>query len=289
MNSIRKIALACMTAAMVSISANAGAQGPANQDTFFTFSQPVELPRTTLPAGTYFFQLMDSPSNRHIVRIMSQDRKQLHATLMAIPYYSTDRPSDEPQVRFLEVPAANGAAASNAIKIWFYPGNSVGHEFIWPRDRAMSLARATNQPVLTTETEAEDSELSRVSGDGIDSVVADPEASTQSAAATNQAPERQPAQQRESVGAISGTNTATASGTDRSGAAATTPRAESQTAQGANTQAQQRADTQTAQRAEQPAAAPRRDLPNTAGMLPMLALIGLGSLAGSLAMRRARR
>ena len=289
MNSIRKIALACMTAAMVSISANAGAQGPANQDTFFTFSQPVELPRTTLPAGTYFFQLMDSPSNRHIVRIMSQDRKQLHATLMAIPYYSTDRPSDEPQVRFLEVPAANGAAASNAIKIWFYPGNSVGHEFIWPRDRAMSLARATNQPVLTTKTEAEDSELSRVSGDGIDSVVADPEASTQSAAATNQAPERQPAQQRESVGAISGTNTATASGTDRSGAAATTPRAESQTAQGANTQAQQRADTQTAQRAEQPAAAPRRDLPNTAGMLPMLALIGLGSLAGSLAMRRARR
>ena len=289
MNSIRKIALACMTAAMVSISANAGAQGPANQDTFFTFSQPVELPRTTLPAGTYFFQLMDSPSNRHIVRIMSQDRKQLHATLMAIPYYSTDHPSDEPQVRFLEVPAANGAAASNAIKIWFYPGNSVGHEFIWPRDRAMSLARATNQPVLTTKTEAEDSELSRVSGDGIDSVVADPEASTQSAAATNQAPERQPAQQRESVGAISGTNTATASGTDRSGAAATTPRAESQTAQGANTQAQQRADTQTAQRAEQPAAAPRRDLPNTAGMLPMLALIGLGSLAGSLAMRRARR
>ena len=268
MNSIRTIAFACMTAAMVSISANAGAQGPANQDTFFTFSQPVELPRTTLPAGTYFFQLMDSPSNRHIVRIMSQDRKQLHATLMAIPYYSTDRPSDEPQVRFLEVPAANGAAASNAIKIWFYPGNSVGHEFIWPRDRAMSLARATNQPVLTTKTEAEDSELSRVSGDGIDSVVADPEASTQSATATNQA-----AQQRESVGAISGTNTATPSGTDRSGAAAMT----------------QRADTQTAQRAEQPAAAPRRDLPNTAGMLPLLALIGLGSLAGSLAMRRARR
>ena len=34
MNSIRKVALACMTAAMVTISVNAGAQGPANQDTF---------------------------------------------------------------------------------------------------------------------------------------------------------------------------------------------------------------------------------------------------------------
>ena len=42
MNSIRKVALACMTAAMVTISVNAGAQGPANQDTFFTFSQAVE-------------------------------------------------------------------------------------------------------------------------------------------------------------------------------------------------------------------------------------------------------
>ena len=41
---------------------------------------------------------------------MSQDRKQLHATLMAIPYYSNDRPPDDPQVRFLETPAANGVA-----------------------------------------------------------------------------------------------------------------------------------------------------------------------------------
>ena len=39
MASIRKVALACMTAAMVAISVNAGAQGPRNQDTFFTFSQ----------------------------------------------------------------------------------------------------------------------------------------------------------------------------------------------------------------------------------------------------------
>src|ERR687897_1186688 len=117
MTSIRKIALACMTAAMVTVSVNADAQGPANQDTYFTFSQAVELPKTTLPAGTYFFQLMDSPSNRHIVKVMSQDRKELHATLLAIPFYSNDRPSDKPQVRFMETPAqaANGGANTNAI------------------------------------------------------------------------------------------------------------------------------------------------------------------------------
>lgn len=244
MNSIRKVALACMTAAMVTISVNAGAQGPANQDTYFTFSQAVELPKTTLPAGTYFFQLMDGPSNRHVVKVMSQDRTKLHATLLAIPYYSTDRPSDEPQVRFLEVPAANGVAASNAIKIWFYPGNTVGHEFIWPRDRAMSLARATSQPVLTTKTDSEESELSRIDGAGIDAVVA----------AEPEVAQAEPAPQREPVGAITGTD------------AAAMP-----------------------ERTEEPAAAPRTDLPNTAGALPLLALIGLGSLAGSRLMRRARQ
>ena len=236
MSSIRKLALACMTAAMVSVSANAGAQsGPRNQDTFFTFSQAVELPKTTLPAGTYLFQLMDSDSNRHIVKVMSQDRKQLHATLMAIPFYSNDRPSDDPQVRFMETPAATGAAATNAIKIWFYPGNSVGHEFIYPREQAMRIASRTGDSVLTTKTDTEasekvaDADLTRVDSAGTNEPTAQPE----------------PAQVREPVGAITGAD-------------------------------------------NPPAPAPRTDLPATAGPLPLLALIGLGSLAGSRIMRKAQ-
>src|SRR5689334_180750 len=155
MKSIRKVALACITAAMVTMPVVAGAQGPANQDTYFTFSQQVELPKTTLPAGKYFFQLMDSQSNRHIVKVMSEDRKQLLATLMAIPYYSNDRPTDDPQVRFMETPSqsANGGATTNAIKIWFYPGNSTGHEFIYPRSQALQIAARTGQSVLTTKSE----------------------------------------------------------------------------------------------------------------------------------------
>src|SRR5688572_14085560 len=257
MASIRKVALACMTAAMVTMSVNAGAQGPRNQDTFFTFSQAVELPKTTLPAGTYFFQLMDSPSNRHIVKVMSQDRKQLHATLMAIPYYSNDRPTDEPQVRFLETPAANGVAASNAIKIWFYPGNTVGHEFIWPRDKAMQLARATSQSVLTTKTDDESSELTRVDSAGVEASVTTAETST---AETQPTPEPQ----REQIGALATppANPEPAPMPERSAEPAPAPQAE---------------------------AAPRSDLPNTAGALPLLALIGLGSLAGGAVLRRARK
>ena len=186
---------------------------------------------------------------------MSQDRKQLHATLMAIPYYSNDRPSDDPQVRFLETPAANGVAATNAIKIWFYPGNSVGHEFIWPRDKAMQLARATGQPVLTTKTEDESSELTRVDSAGAEAAV--------NARGVRERAEAQPAPEprREQIGGARD-----AAGQPGTGAA----------------------PERTAEPAPAPEPAPRTDLPATAGVLPLLALIGLGSFAGSRMLRRAR-
>lgn len=254
MNSIRKIALACMTAAMVTMSVNAQAQGLPNQDTYFTFSQAVELPKTTLPAGTYFFQLMDSSSNRHIVKVMSQDKKELKATLMAIPFYSNDRPSDKPEVRFMETPASASATPTNAVKIWFYPGNTTGHEFIYPRAQAMQIASRTGQSVLTTKTEAEDAELTRVDAAGADTeanVVA--QASPENPAVVA---EPTPEPVREPVGAISGTDT--------------TPAPEPMPERTADV-------------------APRTDLPHTAGMLPLLALMGFGSLAGSQLLRRVRQ
>lgn len=264
MTLIRKVALACTTAAMVALSVNAGAQtGPRNQDTFFTFSQAVELPKTTLPAGTYLFQLMDSNSNRHIVKVMSQDRKELHATLMAIPYYSNDRPSEDPQVRFMETPAQAGAAQTNAIKIWFYPGNSVGHEFIYPRTQALQIASRTGQSVLTTKTEQESSDLTRVDRAGVDTEATTTAPENMQAEARVATPAAEP--QRETVGAITGEPARAEPVAEpmREPAPAPAPAPEMRDA-------------------------PRTNLPNTAGVLPLLALIGLGSIVASRVVRRAR-
>ncbi len=176
---------------------------PRNQDTFFTFSQNVELPNKTLPAGRYLFQLADSASNRHIVKVMSADRKEIYATLLAIPFYSNDRPADDPQVRFMETPASgtNGtsAAGTNAIKIWFYPGTTVGHEFIYPRSQAMRIASRTGSSVLTTKSETEiaasvaDADLTRVDRAGTDTAVSTEASATPSTAASAEAPEPAPA------------------------------------------------------------------------------------------------
>jgi hypothetical protein len=274
MNSIRKVALACVASAVLALPLTAAAQGPANQDTFFTFSQAVELPGKTLPAGTYFFQLADSPSNRHIVKVMSKDRKEIHATLLAIPFYTNERPSDEPQVRFMETPAqASGGAATNAIKIWFYPGNSTGHEFIYPRSQAQRIAARTGQPVLTTKTEEEiaeasvtDSDLTRIDRGGADSTVDMSNRSTATTETTTT--ETQTASARTQPAPV------TSPETDRT--AATT----SQPDRTARTMPDRTADRDDNARA---------DLPNTAGMLPLLALIGIGSLVGSRMLRRSRR
>jgi hypothetical protein len=56
-----------------------------NKKTEFQFSEPVQIPGKTLPAGKYVFQLADSESDRNIVRIFSEDldgNESLVATLM---------------------------------------------------------------------------------------------------------------------------------------------------------------------------------------------------------------
>lgn len=265
MTSIRRVAFACVTAAMVTLPLVTSAQtGPRTQDTYFTFSQKVELPSVTLPAGTYLFRLADSEGNRHIVRVMSEDRRKVYTTLMAIPTYSMDRPPDKPEIRFMESPATQ----ANAVKIWFYPGNSVGHEFIYPRNQAIKLAKASGESVLTTRSEKDvsstvaESDLTRVSPEGRD-VDADMsrqrasenaraeigEIATQSASARSQQPDTPPAT------SASTRQTGTPGATGTSGTAART----------------------------------RRSLPSTAGVLPLIGLVGLGALASSRLLRRARR
>lgn len=175
MISIRTLTLAGVVAAAAMVPLTAQAQGPASQDTYFTFSAPVELPGVTLPAGRYLFKLVDSPSNRHVVRVTSDDRKQLFATLMAIPSYSVGRPTDEPEIRFIEGPEN----APHAVKLWIYPGRTVSHEFIYPRAQAQRLAKATGQPVLTvttetmpSETELVNAEMIRIDREGRDAAMA---------------------------------------------------------------------------------------------------------------------
>jgi hypothetical protein len=120
--------------------------------TVVTFSGPVEIPGVhqqgwgVLPAGTYVFKLLDSNSDRHIVQIFSQDEKTVIATILAIPNYRL-RATDKTVISFSERPAGE----PEALRAWFYPGKNWGDEFVYPKSRAMEIAKTTNTPVLYTE------------------------------------------------------------------------------------------------------------------------------------------
>lgn len=120
-----------------------------NQATKLTFSAPVELPGVTLPAGTYWFTLMNDDSDRNIVQVWGADRMHLLATILAIPDYRL-QPKGKTVIKFSERPAGT----PEAIRAWFYPGDNYGHEFVYPKSRATELAKQTGQPVLSMPDEA---------------------------------------------------------------------------------------------------------------------------------------
>jgi len=122
-----------------------------NRKTVITFSGPVEIPGVhlagwgVLPAGAYVFKILDSQSDRHIVQIFSKDEKTIYATVLAIPNYRL-KATDKTVVTFRERPAGE----PEALRAWFYPGKNWGEEFVYPKAKAMTLAKTTNTPVLFT-------------------------------------------------------------------------------------------------------------------------------------------
>jgi hypothetical protein len=95
--------------------------------TILTFSQAVEIPGKILPAGTYAFQLADSPASRHVVQVFDQHGR-IVAMLFTIPAASL-RASEGTRILFAE----QRAGAPFPIKEWFYPGHRSGEEFIYAR------------------------------------------------------------------------------------------------------------------------------------------------------------
>lgn len=139
-----QIAMFCLVAlATLCVSSNAKAD-TWNKATKLTFSQPVEVSGTVLQSGTYWFQLMNSSTNRNIVQIWNADHTKLIKTILAIPSYRMN-PTAQTVVRFDERPTGT----PEAMKNWYYPGTNFGQEFVYRNARARQLAENVSEPVLT--------------------------------------------------------------------------------------------------------------------------------------------
>jgi hypothetical protein len=140
----------CLALVVLAFSAAAKAD-EWNKTTVVTFSGPVEVPGVgaqVLPAGTYVFKLLDSQASRHIVQILNERQDHVYSTILAIPNFRL-RATDETVMTFKE----RAAGQPQAIRAWFYPSNRWGQEFVYPKARAIELAKLTNEPVLAMPTE----------------------------------------------------------------------------------------------------------------------------------------
>ena len=122
-----------------------------NKKTTVTFSAPVEVPGVgaqILPAGTYVFKLLGSPSDRHIVQIFNQAEDHVYTTILAIPDYRM-RATGKTVMTFKE----RAEGQPEALRTLFYPGREWGDEFVYPKSRAVELAKIVQEPVLATPIE----------------------------------------------------------------------------------------------------------------------------------------
>jgi hypothetical protein len=138
---LRSLAIA-LSLASVFVASPASAQTNLNNRTLLTFSQPVEIPGMILPAGTYTFELHDSMANRHIVQIFDQAGTKLVALVLAVPARRVT-PTEDTVITFAEVPAGQPLA----VRLWFYPNQTVGQEMVYPKTRAQALSATAHVAV----------------------------------------------------------------------------------------------------------------------------------------------
>jgi hypothetical protein len=130
-----------------------------NKKTVITITEAMRMPSccnpehsVTLQPGKYVLELVDSKSDRHIVRVFAEDGTTVITTILAIPNYRVNV-TDKTAFSFWEVPAGQ----TRAMRAWFYPGDNFGQEFAYPKDVAAEIAGFVKEPVpvVDVNTDAE--------------------------------------------------------------------------------------------------------------------------------------
>lgn len=102
-----------------------------NWRTTVTFSVPVDIGGTALPAGTYVFRTLDD--NRNLVEIMNSDETHLVALVQTFSAQAAE-PADHTRIEMKE----GFPGSPETVHEWFYPGETIGWEFPAPADKVVS-------------------------------------------------------------------------------------------------------------------------------------------------------
>ena len=286
------IAAAAVLVLLAVFAQQVAAQQPDTRDrTIMTFSNAVELPGLRLEPGMYVFRIADTAS-RNVIQVLSHDEMQTLGQWLFVPAERQDSTGDT-VVTFREA----SADATPAVQFWFYPGERIGKEFIYPKDQAVRIAQRTGVTVLTEE--------GRVSGDGAasvavektdssapaaDSATAAPAADSAQQSATAEVITSAPAEtqaeaqvaEQQGVGVVEGSGLPESSQAEARPAAPAPAPAQSEVPVGTSGRAD---DAQATDNVRQESTSAGNELPRTASPLAFSGLLGLLSLAGAFGVR----
>ena len=272
---MRVVNVICCAAMLTAILAPSARADQWDKKTILTFSGAVQVPGATLPAGSYVFKLADIPGNRHVVQVFDKDEKKIYTTILAIPNDRLEA-TDKPVVLFAE----RASGSPQAVKVWYYPGERTGDEFVYPKSQAMRIAKASHERVLAYNDDKNGESMTNTAGEV---------PSSMKSAEVGYFDENGNWQSENRTIAVNGSRTANTA--DR---AAANTRAETSTAAdrdraAANTPAPTTARNETAQpTGTSGAKSERRHLPRTASSLALFELLSGIALGSGLIVRTLR-
>jgi hypothetical protein len=105
-----------------------------------TFNQPVEISGRVLLAGTYWFVVSKDVTQHDQVCIYSSDWTMYYGTVLTISAQRLHA-TDKTVVTFV----SREPAQIQAVQYWFYPGNTIGREFISSNQMQNEYAKAKDE------------------------------------------------------------------------------------------------------------------------------------------------
>jgi hypothetical protein len=240
-----------------------------NLATKFNVNHSFEVPGMVLQPNThYVIRLFDSPSTRNVVQIYNEDQTQLLTMFMAI---SDERlePTDKTLFTFIETQPGFPLP----MKEWFYPGRLRGLEFVYPKEQALEIARHAREPILAADSsnlhDLSSIKVEAIGPLGTQAPVTETASITKSE--TTAVFEEKPSPEEPSAEPSVEENPPAQIYEDQE------LKAEQQNAEefGQVAQNTEPPAVQEEQPAEPPAVTENRELPATAGELPLIALIGV--------------
>jgi len=134
--------LGALTGALVCLAPPASKADEYDKKTVVTIDQRTEVPGIVLEPGTYVIKLLNSSSNRHIAEIMNERMDHLYALTFTVAAEKVTR-TGKTVLTFYE--GSNGRPP--ALRKWFWPGDTIGQEFVYPKDQAARISAATKEKV----------------------------------------------------------------------------------------------------------------------------------------------